>query len=122
MVIRYGILPCASAAGNCIGTFVRLFPPCRNSISTAGARGNGGVRINGEKQAQHRVGPLLDGLIHGGRHAAALELERVVGIESLRVGRVGAHRDERRNPHAGSFGRHDKFGALHPDLAALTDP
>src|ERR1019366_8979376 len=37
MVIRYGILPCASAAGSCMGTLVRLLPACRNSISTAGA-------------------------------------------------------------------------------------
>src|SRR5260370_29398471 len=59
IVMRYGILPCASAAGSCIGTFVRILPASRNSISTAGAAETHASRYTGKNRRSTALGPFF---------------------------------------------------------------
>jgi len=51
-----------------------------------GRAGDQSILVHGEEQAEHGVRSLFDRQVHGRRDAAALELERVVGIEPFGVG------------------------------------
>src|SRR6266567_4629852 len=59
MVIRYGMRPKESAAGNCIGTLVRTLPDCRNSTSTEGLAGLAGSGYNVKKTRRAELGAFF---------------------------------------------------------------
>src|ERR1039458_6038180 len=76
--------PLRVGRGQLHGNLGEALAPLQEFDFHRGRGGNRSVLVHGEKQAEHRVRSLLYRQVHGWRDAAALELERVVGVEPFR--------------------------------------